>query len=91
MQEKIGLKVVEVAESPDPEQLGKPLQDELRGLFRLSFGRYRIIYGVRRQRTVNGRDVVHITVAVVLVGIRRDGGTNDIYRVATRLRRRGTL
>jgi len=91
VQEKIGLKVVEVAESPDPEQLGKPLQDELRGLFRLSFGRYRIIYGVRRQRTVNGRDVVHITVAVVLVGIRRDGGTNDIYRVATRLRRRGTL
>ena len=91
VQQKIAQKVLDVAASPDPEQLGKPLQDELRGLFRISFGRCRILYHVRREMTRDGREITRMIVRVVLLSIRKHGDKIDVYELARRLKRQGRL
>jgi len=63
--------------------LGKPLVDELHGLFRISFGRYRILYTVES----NGQ----ITIVVVIVGIQKQGDKIDVYEMARKLHRQGKL
>ena len=83
VQQKIIAKVEDLAATNDPRQLGKPLQDELRGLYRISFGRYRILYQVDS----TGR----VTVVVVMVGIRKEGDKTDVYEIARRLQRTGRL
>ena len=91
MREKLAAKLTEVAESPDPEQLGKPLGEELQGAYRLSFGRYRIVYEVTRRTDARGHVVFEVHVYVLLVGIRRAGDKGDIYAIAKRLRQRGKI
>lgn len=68
----------------EPELQGKALWGELAGYRRVraASGRYRIIYRVARQRR---------EVAIVVVGIRREGSRRDVYRVAYRLVRRGLI
>lgn len=90
MQESIIRKVDELKRHHDPAALGKPLRDELLGLYRLPFGRYRILYKVSEEAR-DGRVVTVVRVLVVLVGMRRDGDKSDVYRIATRLRRRGEI
>jgi mRNA-degrading endonuclease RelE of RelBE toxin-antitoxin system len=89
IQQKIAQKVADLAESGEPERLGKPLVDQLHGLYRISFGRYRIIYRVIR----DGRNpqAFHIIIRVLLTGIRKHGDKIDIYEVAQRLQRQGKL
>lgn len=62
----------------EPEKRGKPLLGELAGLYSLrAVGqRYRILYRIDREK---------IIVYVVAVGIRKQGGTDDIYTLAKRL------
>jgi mRNA interferase RelE/StbE len=84
VQQKIIAKVDDLAASGDPKGLGKPLQDELRGMFRISFGRYRIIYQIKSNGQI-------ITVIVVMVGIRKHGDKIDVYELATKLQRQGKL
>ena len=65
----------------DPENQGRALLDEFAGRRRIpAAGRYRVIYSVQRLRRV---------VAVLAVGIRREGARDDIYRTLARLIRRG--
>jgi len=68
----------------EPEKQGKALLGELSGLrsIRAVGQRYRIVYRVR------GSDII---VVVVAVGIRRDGGKDDIYNLAKKLFRLGLL
>ena len=68
----------------EPEQLGKPLTDELTGYFsvRAVGQRYRIIYKVEDER---------VLVVVVTVGIRKDGDKKDAYELAKKLERLGLL
>ncbi len=88
VRQKIALKVDDLGRTDEPEQLGKPLQDELQGLYRITFGRYRIIYGVRR----NSRGgLAEVIVQVVLVGIRKEGHKSDVYQWAYRLRQQGKI
>lgn len=56
----------------DPEKQGKPLAGPLAGFrsLRAVGQRYRIIYTIEREK---------IVVAVVSVGIRKDGSRDDIY------------
>lgn len=64
----------------DPHLQGKPLLGELieyRSL-RAAAQRYRIIYRVQQSR---------VEVLVVAIGLRREGGREDIYRLAKRLLR----
>lgn len=70
--------------SREPELQGKALWGELAGYRRVraASGRYRIIY-----RVVRGRRAV----AIVLVGIRREGSRRDVYRVAFRMVQRGLI
>ena len=66
-----------------PEDQGRALLDEFAGMRRIpAAGRYRVIYSVQRLRRV---------VAVLAVGIRREGARDDIYRTLTRLIRRGEV
>jgi mRNA-degrading endonuclease RelE of RelBE toxin-antitoxin system len=80
IQQKIVQKVEDVAASGEPELLGKPLVDQFQGLYRISFGRYRIIYRVIRDP--NNPALLRILVRVILVGIRREGDKRDIYEQA---------
>ena len=65
----------------DPENQGRALLDEFAVRRRIpAAGRYRVIYSVQRLRRV---------VAVLAVGIRREGARDDIYRTLARLIRRG--
>ncbi|MDP8990528.1 MAG: type II toxin-antitoxin system RelE/ParE family toxin [Acidobacteriota bacterium] len=68
----------------DPESQGKPLGDDLAGYrsVRAVGQRYRIIYRMERAT---------VTVVVVAAGIRKEGGGEDIYRVAEKLIRLGLL
>ena len=60
----------------DPKAYGKPLRDELAGLWRLRVGDYRVIYRIVENR---------VEVLVLKIGIRRDF---EVYReLALRLRR----
>ena len=76
IREKIGAAIDRLTE--DPEKQGKALLGELAGFrsIRAVGQRYRIIYLIR------GTDIV---VVIVVVGIRRDGGKDDIYNLAKKL------
>jgi mRNA-degrading endonuclease RelE of RelBE toxin-antitoxin system len=89
IQQKIALKITHLAESGEPELLGKPLVDQLHGLYRISFGRYRIIYRVIRDQ--RNPHLLRIIVRVLLTGIRKQGDKIDIYEIAQRLQRQGKL
>lgn len=69
-----------------PEDLGKPLRDELSGYrsVRACGRRYRIIFRITSPHVASpafqqGR------VEVALIGIRRDGDRSDVYLVASKL------
>jgi mRNA interferase RelE/StbE len=89
IQRKIVQKVEDLAAAGEPELLGKPLVDELQGLYRISFGHYRIVYRVIRDAR-NPR-VMQIIVRVILTGIRKQGDKRDIYERLRRMLRRGEL
>ncbi len=89
LRQKIRDKVEHLAASDEPELLGKPLVDELQGLYRLSFGRYRIIYRVLRDQR-NPR-LLRIVIRVILTGIRKQGDKHDVYQRLARMIRRGEL
>ena len=64
----------------DPEKQGKPLGAELAGYrsLRTVGQRYRVIYRVERRQ---------VLVAVVAVGLRKEGDKKDIYAIAKKLLR----
>ena len=68
----------------EPELRGKPLVGNLKGCrsVRAVGQRYRIIYRVER---------LTVTVAVIAVGIRKEGSPEDIYTLAQKLVKLGLL
>lgn len=67
----------------EPAKRGKPLQNDLKGYYRIKVagGRYRAVYSVA---------VTQGVVSVVVIGIRKEGDKHDVYRVASkRLGRKG--
>ena len=89
VQQKIRDKISDLAASGEPQLLGKPLVDELQGLYRISFGRYRIIYRVIRDYRNPAR--VRVIIRVILTGIRKHGAKSDIYERLRRLISRGEI
>lgn len=79
---KIAAVIGRLAEEPDKQ--GKALLGELSGLrsIRAVGQRYRVLY------RIDGNAVI---VIVVAVGIRKDGGRDDIYQLAKKLFRLGLL
>ena len=65
----------------DPEQQGKPLLAGFRSV-RTVGQRYRIVYQIQADEVV---------VAVVAVGLRKDGDKNDVYALAKKLLKQGLL
>lgn len=76
IREKIGAVIDHLAE--EPEKQGKALLGELSGYrsIRAVGQHYRIIYTLKKNE---------VLVAIVAVGIRRDGDKNDIYQLAKKL------
>lgn len=68
----------------EPDQLGKPLTNELAGYYsiRAVGQRYRIIYKLEEER---------VLVVVVMLGIRKEGDKKDVYALAKKLARLGLL
>jgi mRNA-degrading endonuclease RelE of RelBE toxin-antitoxin system len=90
LQHKIYAKVSDLAREAHPERVGKPLHEELQGLYRIPFGRYRILYGVRLA-DAKAKPPRAAEVQIVLVGIRKAGHKKDVYEIASKLRRRGLI
>ena len=68
----------------EPEKQGKALGGEFRGLrsLRAAGQRYRIVYRVEAETVI---------VFILAVGLRREGGRDDIYELARKLMRSGLL
>jgi len=84
IRQKIFDRIKELAN--DPDEQGKPLKNELAGLWsiRVVNQRFRVIYEIQQEQVI---------VIVVAVGIRKEGDKSDIYRKAALLIRttyRGT-
>lgn len=69
----------------DPRDAHKPLVGPLQGLYRITYGRYRAIYSADAGQTAHGDVVVHVTVRIIAVGIRKEGDRKDVYRLAQKL------
>jgi mRNA interferase RelE/StbE len=69
----------------EPALQGKPLRDDLSGLWsvRAIHQRYRIVYKIVDQQVA--------IVMVIAVGLRREGDRSDIYRIAAQLMRSGRI
>ena len=80
IRQKLYERAMELAQ--DPEKQGKPLTDELAGYrsVRAVGQRYRIIYRILRDKGI---------VEVTTLGIRKEGGKEDIYALAVKLIRQG--
>lgn len=66
-QQKI-IKAIRKKLTKDPEGFGAPLRGDLKGLWKLRVGQYRVVYEIRKHK---------IVVYVVKVGFRRD---EEVYR-----------
>ena len=68
----------------NPELQGKPLTDELSGFrsVRAVGQRYRIVYRVLRDKGI---------VEIAMLGIRKEGGKQDVYELAAKLIRQGLI
>jgi mRNA interferase RelE/StbE len=66
-QQKI-IKAIRKKLTRDPEGFGAPLRGDLKGLWKLRVGQYRVVYEIKKQE---------IVVYVVKVGFRRD---EEVYR-----------
>ena len=79
-----GLKTAILGLAYQPDQQGKALTGDLKGLrsLRAMGQRYRILYVLQ---------VDHFKATVVLVGIRKEGDRKDVYAIAKKLAKRGLL
>ena len=66
-QQKI-IKAIRKKLTRDPEGFGAPLRGDLKGLWKLKVGQYRVVYEIKKQE---------IVVYVVKVGFRKD---EEVYR-----------
>lgn len=66
----------------DPDKRGAPLTRELKGLYSLHYGRYRVIYKIERSEAI---------VLVIAAGYHYSGVRNDIYEVVQRLVESGAI
>jgi mRNA interferase RelE/StbE len=78
----------------EPDKQGKPLTDDLKGLYsvRAAGQRYRVVYRIKvtelkPQLSTQGKQenpypTVDRVVTVVVVGIRKEGSKRDVYSVA---------
>jgi mRNA interferase RelE/StbE len=83
-------KVGELRDS-DPRQAGKPLVGPFQGYRRVTYGRYRAIFGVEEEKLPSGDCLLHVKVRVVAVGIRKERDKIDVYRVAQKLIQLGVI
>jgi mRNA interferase RelE/StbE len=84
-------KANELKTASDPAAVHKPLTDVLQGYYRISYGRYRAIYRVDREKGQGGMVVLRVRVLFVAAGIRKEGDKGDVYRLAQRLVRLGLV
>ena len=72
----------------NPQQRGKPLADDLAGLWskRAAAQRYRIVYSIDEDHEPPPPLVI-----VRAIGIRKDGDRKDVYRIASKMKARGEL
>ena len=72
----------------DPEnvtKVGKALTGPLEGYRSIKYSRYRAIYTYDKEELATGDLLIHIRVCFVAVGIRKEGGKRDVYRLAENL------
>src|SRR5262245_26226914 len=75
----------------DPRLAGKPLVGPLQGYRRVTYGRFRAIFRIAAEKRTRGKVVLHITVIVIAVGIRRERDKRDVYKVAQQLLELGII
>lgn len=71
--------------SGDPTKGQKTLTGRLQGYYRVTYGRYRLVYSVEEETLANGDKLIHVRVVVVAVGLRKALDRGDIYNVAMKL------
>ena len=64
---------------------GMALRESRRGHYSLRVGRYRAIYIVDEEKLADGEVLILVRVVVVMVGPRKAGDRDDVYKLAERL------
>ena len=75
----------------DPRLAGKALIGPLQGYRSITHGRYRALFSVAEECSAGGDVVLHVTVHVEAVGIRRDRDKKDVYKIAQKLAELGLI
>jgi mRNA-degrading endonuclease RelE of RelBE toxin-antitoxin system len=76
-------KADELVEScSDPRKVHKPLTGPLATFYRITYARYRAVYGVREDELASGDFLITLTVTFIACGKRDEYSKDDIYKVA---------
>ncbi|MBP1770030.1 MAG: plasmid stabilization system protein [Candidatus Aminicenantes bacterium] len=73
------LKAIRERLGTDPEKCGRPLRGELKGLWKLRVGEFRVIYEIQKEQVV---------VYVIKIGLRRN---DEVYRAVLKRSRGSSL
>ena len=84
-------KADDLADLDDPEKAHKPLTGPLTNYYRLTYGRYRAVYTVKRDGLCSGDVLLNVTVLFVAVGKRKERNRDDIYNLAQRIVEHGII
>jgi len=74
-----------------PQSPHKPLTGPLQGYYRITHGRYRAIYTVKKRQTRQGEVRWHIHIIFIAAGIRKERSKDDVYRLAHKLVKLGLV
>lgn len=69
----------------DPTACHKPLVGPLQGCYRITYGRYRLIYQAIKSASSDSDDRVFVRVTVVFAGIRKEQSREDVYQLSRRI------
>lgn len=72
-------------ECSDPKHAHKPLVGPLAGYNRITYARYRAIYGVEEEKLASGDVLVHIKIHFIAAGLRKERDPKDIYKIAEKM------
>lgn len=75
-------KAEELGNVSNPRDAHKPLVGPLGGFYRITYGRYRAVYGVREENLPGGDVLTTVTVTFIACGKREEYNRDDVYRVA---------
>lgn len=75
----------------EPPDLTRPLVGPLRGYYRVTVGKHRIVYSCERETLSSGNVLSHIRIHFIITGMYEEDAREEVYQFALRLLRLGAI